>query len=207
MEMSQLSDLYPLMFGYLPGIDTFTLDQHLQQASREFCDKTESWREVIARSLIEGSVRYNITPSFDCRVKRIIEVRTKTQADIDAGNDGTTLDPHNYSFNPSTLTLTIDNAYKPSADVSAGLVVEVVLVPQITQTGANVISQDFLNVWSDGIMYRALFTLMTMPRQRWTNPDPLTGAPFYFSEYNRKVSDAMTEAALRNTTESDGWFG
>jgi hypothetical protein len=204
-EISTMSDLYPLMYNHLPGIDSFTLDQHLQQAAREFCDYSESWREELNRNLVAATCIYGITASWDCRIKKVLEVWIKTASDVTNGTNGTMLDPHFYSFSPATGTLTIDNSYKPSVAVTNGLVVKVVLVPQITQAGTNVLSQDFLNVWAEAIMYRAFFTLMKMPRQRWTNLDPMMGAPYYWREYNRKVSDAMTEVAYSNTTEPDGW--
>jgi hypothetical protein len=201
----QISDLYPLMMGHLPGIDAYTLDQHLQQASREFCDRSEAFRETLTRNLVADQAAYVLTPSYDCRIKRILEVWLKTDNDITAGADGTLVDSRYYTFRTATGTLTLDNAYKPSVAVTGGLVVKVVLVPEITQTGTNVLSEDFLNVWADGLMFRAFFTLMSMPRQRWTNLDRLAGAPFYYGEYLRKLSDALTESAMNNTTEPDGW--
>ena len=36
-KITQLSDLYKLCMDDLPGIDTYTLDQALQQALRQFC--------------------------------------------------------------------------------------------------------------------------------------------------------------------------
>ena len=201
MELTQLSDLYPLVMAHVHGIDTFTLDQHLQEASRAFCRETEAFRETLTRDLVASTATYVLTPSYDCRVKRVTDVHMLTAADVTAGNQGTWIDPKYYRFNPATNVLTFFSQVVPSVAVTGGLVVEVVLVPQVTQTGNNVISQDFLNVNADGIMEYALFTLMKMPGQRWTNLDPITGAPFHYREYLKCVRDAMSEVAMQNTTE------
>lgn len=201
-ELTQLSDLYPLMMPRLPGIDTYTLDQALQEASREFCAKSEIFREKLTPiDLEEDENIYSITPAYDCHVKRILNVWMRSEDDVTYERDGTLIDPSLYKFElPDQLTL--DSSIVPGDDIDDGLVVEIVMVPYHTQSGTDVLSDEFLNEWYEAIMWKAYHDLMMMPKKRWTDYDM---AGYFLNKYNDKMTDAMAEANLEHKTQLNGF--
>lgn len=200
--ITQLSDMHVLMFDELPGIDTYTLNQHLQQAQREFCNVSEAFREALAAiDLVADQTDYTLTPSFDCRIKRVTEVWIRSESDVDSDLEGTQQVEAAYRFiKPNTLVLADDIA--PSAAVTDGLVVEVVLVPEITQAGTNVLTREFLNDYAEGIMARAFYTLKKMPRQRWTD---LKIAAVHLKDYYSAITNAKADISMMNKTQPDGF--
>ena len=202
-ELLTIADVIPLMQDELADCPQALLLQHLYNATRELCERTMAFREKITNDLTAGILSYTITPSWDCEIKRIQKVWLRTAVEVTNNQDGTLQDPMLYRFDlPSTLTL--NSTLIPHADVTAGLRAEVSLVPFNNQSGTNVVSPEFLNQWFEGIMYRAYFTLMKMPKQRWSNPQ---AAGYYNQEFFRKVTDAMAEAQMLHTTNTDPFTG
>lgn len=203
IQITKLSDLYVYMQDELPDVPQLLLDQHLQMAQREFCSRSESWKEDVKIAQVAGQQSYNITPSFDCEIKRVTNLWARSTADIAALADGVEQDRLLYRFTlPSTLS--IDASIAPRDGTTSYFVATCVLVPTVGQTGTNVMSREYLNQFFEGIMYRANFTLMKMPKQRWSNPDLAT---YYLGEFNRKITDAMAESQLNNTSVPIGFNG
>jgi hypothetical protein len=203
--IQKLADLYVLMYDELPGIDTYTLDQHLQQACRKFADDTEAFRETLAAiDIVAEQVDYTLTPSWDCRIKKILGVWLRSSTDVTNDDEGVQQAEDYYKFvRPNTLTLADD--IEPTTAVTDGLIVEVVLVPEITQSGTNVVSIEFLNDYAEAIMSRAFYTLEMMRGRKWT--DIQRADKFHGPNYLTAVTDAMADITLANKTQPDGFEG
>lgn len=203
-NIQTLSDFYPLMMDQLPGINTPVLDQHLRKACRIFADDTDAFIEELSPiNLVAAQRAYTLTPSWDCRIKRIKEVWIRTSTDVTSDLEGTKQSEDLYRFERPDI-LTLEEGIKPGVAVTDGLVVHVVLVPEVDQTGDNVVSLEFLNDYSEGIMNRALYTLCIMPKQRWSDYDR---AKLFLSEYKNEVTRAMGDITLGNKTQPAGFEG
>ena len=202
---TQLSDLFQLLWDQLPGVDDLILTRECEQALRQFCDDSNAWREKLAAiDLVVGQRDYTLTPSYDCRIKQIAEVRILTANDVTYGYPGTKQPEDNYSFvRPSTLTL--KRFITPRVAVTGGLVVKVILVPEHLQTGNNVVSAAFLNDYAVGIMERVLYVMKLMPRQRWSDPDKAVKVHLF--NYRTAITDAMADLQLENKLQPDNFEG
>jgi hypothetical protein len=146
--------------------------------------------------------------SFPTRRSSDLDVWIRTAADVTAGDDGTLLTYDQYEYDPTGSVLTLDDSIEPQLAVTDGLVVKVVLVPNLvtnvdsiaTQGG---ISATFLNYWAEPIMARAKHTLMRMVRTAWANPQM---AGVYQTEYLDGFSRAKTEAdGLQYRNDQNGF--
>lgn len=192
-QASTFSDLIDMMLVELPGCPAALLTQHLQQAARKFCIDTEAYLEELAAiDLVAEDVTYTLTPAHTgCEIRRIKEVWIRTEEDVDDDLDGTLQAFDKYEFEPQTNVLTLDDSIEPQEAVTDGLVVKVVLVPFLkSDIAATAVSDDFLNVWAEPIMARALFTLKRMSRKSWSDPQ---GAMVNLQEYNDGVTRAKQE--------------
>jgi len=203
--IQQLSDLNVLMLDELPGIDTYTLSQHLQQACRRFASDSEAFRETLAYiDLVADQANYTLTPSWDCRILRVTEVWKRSADDVTNDMEGVQQPEAYYKFvKPNTLILATDII--PGAAVTDGLMVEVVLVPEVTQTGTNVVSLEFLNDYAEAIMERAYYSLKLMPKQRWS--DAAKALKIHLPAYLNAVTDAMGDVQMAGKTQPDGFEG
>ena len=209
MLATTFNDLLNLVLPEVPGCPTVLAVQHLQMAARQFCADAEAWREKLeAIDLVANDVTYTLTPAYDAEIRRIADVWIRTAADVTAGDDGTLLTYDQYEYDPTGSVLTLDDSIEPQLAVTDGLVVKVVLVPNLvtnvdsiaTQGG---ISATFLNYWAEPIMARAKHTLMRMVRTAWANPQM---AGVYQTEYLDGFSRAKTEAdGLKYRSEQNGF--
>jgi len=209
MLATTFNDLLNLVLPEVPGCPSALAVQHLQMAARQFCADTEAWREKLDPiNLVANDLTYALTPLFDADVRRVMEVWIRTAADVTAGDDGTLLTYDQYEFDPTGSVLTLYDSIEPQLAVTSGLVVKVVLVPNLvtnvdsiaTQGG---ISATFLNYWAEPIMARSKHTLMRMVRTAWANPHM---AGVYQAEYLDGFSRAKTEAdGLKYRNEQDGF--
>ena len=209
MLATTFNDLLNLVLPEVPGCPSALAVQHLQMAARQFCADTEAWREKLeAIDLVANDVTYTLTPAYDAEIRRIADVWIRTAADVMAGDDGTLLTYDQYEYDPTGSVLTLDDSIEPQLAVTDGLVVKVVLAPNLvtnvdsiaTQGG---ISATFLNYWAEPIMARSKHTLMRMVRTAWANPHM---AGVYQAEYLDGFSRAKTEAdGLKYRNEQDGF--
>ena len=203
-QFETLSDIYPLILQYLPSAPAPLIDQHLQQACREFCNRSESWRPYLAAiDTVAAQREYVLVPDWDCELRRVLEVWIRNATDVTNGDKGKLLDESEYDFiQPELLRFTASSS--PKNAVTDGLLVRVLLVPYTTQDGNNVISEEFLNKWAEAIQSRALNTLMLMPKQRWTDQ---ALAMYWHGEYLRKVTDAMADVSMDGKNAAQGFSG
>jgi hypothetical protein len=191
--MKTLNDLLPLVQSDLPGIDSYTFLQHAQQAVRQYCSDTDGFREKLAPiNLVAAQNSYVLTPSWDCRITKVDKVWLRTESDVTRALPGHILCDMNWRFFvPDTLFITPH--HEPRVDVDDGLVVKVVLVPDVTQTGNNVISLEFFNTYAEAICQRLLYTLKMMPRENWTD---LKLAQVHLANYHAFVTNCKNDEEL-----------
>ena len=206
--MSQISayvDLMPLVMQQVPGCEQPLIQQHIQQSVRKFCHQSESWIEKLQpMDLIADQYEYLITPSYDCEVRRVVNVWYRTAGDVTNDYEGNNLvENDEYTFiRPNVLRLARN--LTPDAAVTDGLVVKVVLVPFLMESGGNAISQDFLNLWAEPIVAGAIGTLMLIPRTRWGNPQL---AQYWRNIYLTGITDAMAAISMDGLNQPEGVSG
>lgn len=208
-QATTFTGLLNLLLPEVPGCPNVLALQHLQQAARKFCEQSEAWREKLpAIDLVAEDVTYTLTPSYDCEIRRVLEVWIRTEEDVDNDNDGTLQKYDKYEFEPEGSVLTLDDTIEPQEAVTDGLVVKVVLVPYLvtdvdslaTQGG---ISPTFLNYWAETILAFAKYSLMRLPKKEWSNPQL---AVMYLNDYKAGVSRAKTEVdGLKYRHDQDGF--
>jgi len=198
-----------LLLSDVPGCSNTFATQHLQQAARKFCEDTEAWREKLpAISLVAEDVTYTLTPSYDCEIRRILEVWIRTSTDVTDGLDGTLQDYDKYEYEPEGSVLTLDDTIEPQEAVTSGLVVKVVLVPYLVTDVDSLavqggISPTFLNYWAEPILAYAKYSLMLLQKKAWSNPQL---AAVCLRDYNTGVSRAKTEVeGLKYRHNQDGF--
>jgi hypothetical protein len=208
-KATTFTGLLNLVLQDLPGCPNTLAVQHLQQAARKFCERTEAWREKLpAINLVVDDVTYTLTPSYDCEIRRILEVWLRTETDVTNGYDGTLQTYDKYEYEPEGSVLTLADAITPKTAVTSGLVVKVALVPYLVTDVDSIdvqggISPTFLNSWAEPIVARAKYTLMLSPKKSWSNPQ-LAGV--FLAEYNAGVSKALTEVdGLKYRNDQDGF--
>jgi hypothetical protein len=203
------SDLLAHIMVDLPKCPTVLALQHLQQSARKFCEKSEAWQvKLDAINLVAEQVDYTLTPEFNAEIRRIAEVWIRTDSDVTDGLDGKLLDFDKYDFEPIGSVLTLADSVEPSAAVTDGLVVKVVLVPNLTTDVDTLdvqggITATFLNYWAESIMAGAKYTLMRFTSRPWSDP---RAAMMYLNDFNAGVSKAKTEIeGLKYRSEQDGF--
>jgi hypothetical protein len=208
-KATTFTGLLNLLLPDVPGCPNVLAIQHLQQAARKFCEKTEAWRETLpAIDLVAEDVTYTLTPSYDCEIRRILEVWIRSEEDVDDGLDGTLQAYDKYEYEPEGSVLTLDDTIEPQEAVTDGLVVKVVLVPYlVTDVDSDAvqggISPTFLNYWAEPILAYAKYSLMLMPKKTWSNPQLAT---VFLNDYNTGVSRALTEVdGLKYRHEQDAF--
>jgi hypothetical protein len=141
--ISRYEDLYPLMQVELPGIDDPLLLQYLQFTGREFCRRTEAWREKLTYNIVDvddaGDTAYDAAIALGMSVAAATiaeeaaedsakEYTLKPHYDAevirpwkvwDTGDENDPpLDPSAYDFTPSSQVLTLNytpQSYSPVA--------------------------------------------------------------------------------------------
>ena len=208
-QATTFNGLLKLIRQDVPGCPNVLVIQHLQQAARKFCEKTEAWREKLpAINLVVDDVTYTLTPSYDCEIRRILKLWIRTADDVTNARDGALQTYDKYEYEPEGSVLILSDAIKPKTAVTSGLVVKVVLVPYLTtDVDSNAvqggISPTFLNSWAEPIVAYAKYTLMLSPKKSWSNPQ-LAGV--FLNECNVGVSRALTEVdGLKYRNEQSGF--
>jgi len=160
----------------------------LRSAWRNLLFESEVWREnLTAFDAVEDQATYTLTPSAG-EIKRIIEVKL---SDSVISVDGYYLDGSN--------TLTFEEDYIPSEDVTDGIEVEVALNPEIDATDGPVW---ILNRFSTGIVAGAQMELFGQSARPWYDP-----AMFAItrSAFHTAIGDAVVTRTQKRTTRPTGF--
>jgi len=74
-QITAYTDLYPLLYRELPGVDNPTLLTELQRAARQFCLDTEAWHEELNPiAAVDWQSDYTLSHNYSASVHRIRDV-------------------------------------------------------------------------------------------------------------------------------------
>jgi hypothetical protein len=156
----------------------------LRLALRQFCKRTEAWRETLDPiSVLDGVSDYSIAPSYNASVLRVIEAKL----------DGRVLGAEDYDvIDNEILRLTTE----PEDDSDDGLEVTVALMPDIDITE---VADAFLNQWRETIVAGAMADLLSMKEREWSNAGR---AGDFQKDFIRGIGEAVREknAQHKNVT-------
>ena len=184
----------------LPGCPEIIRVQALQDCLNTFCKETEAWQEELtAIDLVDGQLAYNLIPEFDVHVQRLIWVRVNTEEGVTAGTDGTTLRREQYTLTPGDPdVLTLEDALEPVDDITSGLTVKAVFVPEFNTMD---VAEWFANRWWDALRAGAMDICLRNPNKRWTNLDK---ANEYRMQFYKGIQEAKGE---KRQNYKDGFVG
>jgi len=128
--LNKLEDLLPRTAVRLRNCPAAVQLMALRAAWREFCDRSDAWREDEVMDLVADQFAYTLPITWDAECRRVVAAFVRTAADVAAGRDGEQLDPSGYKMkdNGATAIITFDLA-PASVAVVGGLLVRVALVP------------------------------------------------------------------------------
>ena len=203
MDIVRYNQLFPHLIPHLPGLDgtggEALMLQAIRTVAREFCRRTEAWREELDPIDIEdGTVAYTLDPVYSAEIVRIVEVRINTESGVDEGTEGALVDPLLYRFQPRTNVLTLADCLEPGDDVTDGLDVEVALVPKF---GADEIAEDFYALWAETLVAAAIASMKGIAGKPWTDPK---GEEKYHNHYRRGLCRALREKDQEGRPEGIG---
>jgi len=168
-------DLLPLMVLDLNGCDEKLMLLALRQAGRDFCKQSESWLyEFPAVNVVLGQTDYEYIAPYMANIHRVLWVKYN--------NSELSLDDYTF-VEEKTLVL----ANSPTANITAGLEMKVVLRPKIS---SEQIPSWFLERYAEYITAGAKSYLMGMPSKPFSNPNLST---FYDKIYTDGISTAKRE--------------
>ncbi|MCY4470290.1 MAG: hypothetical protein OXC08_16370 [Thiotrichales bacterium] len=206
--MANLSDLTPEVRSHLSSPPESTVRRYLRRAAKQFCQDSLVWDRSIGTAEVEangsaersivlhdngatGDGRDFVAPAqaWITTVSRVLH--TSAGADFDAERDE--VDEAEYRFEVDERALVL----RPGAITSTGtLDVRAALEP----TRAAVTVPDFLvEQFGEGIADYAVFEMLTMPKQEWSDPDL---ALLFERKYQKRVSEARTHKARQGTRKS-----
>lgn len=186
--ITTITELYSRITPELPGCPLPLVKLTLQDVMRDFCIKTELWRETITQDLVDEQTAYTLAPTAtEADIRRIVEV---------------TIEDHEYPLDTALYefdgdeTLTLDDDIEPTADYTSGLVTKVVLVPQINSEEWD---SALMNRWSEALVVGTKARLMDDDKEGWGNP---RRAARYAIEYQTQLALGSIETNREHKTGS-----
>lgn len=166
-----LDDLLPDARLHLPGAPDILIKDHLRQSFVRFCRDTHAWREELTPVYpVKGVSRYYLDLPEGSEV---VAVRSATQGGQSV---------------PATLNV-FGLLTLPKLNTLAPVTVVAVLQPTDT---ANEIPERLVRHHRQGLVSGAIETLVTMPKQEWSNP---AAAEYHTNQYAHHVAQAKIRAA------------
>ncbi|MBU4459118.1 MAG: hypothetical protein KJ579_01015 [Verrucomicrobia bacterium] len=172
--LRNLSDVLPLMMADLPGCpDTLKLSA-VRDVWREFCRRTQVWRETWDVDLAASTVRYELPIPDHAELVAIRRVWIRSAAQVTALENGTELDPdQDYDIAQDANgvpTCILQSFLTPGAAVTDGLRVEAALSPlPPAMGGSDVNLPTCFTEWADAVIAGATARLAAEPERRWTS--------------------------------------
>lgn len=185
--------LLPFIHGQLPGCPGALIQQHANEALRDFCTDTHAWKyECLPIGIREDKADYEIDCIPDeAEIVVVSEVKILTRI----------LKPIvEYTVsNRNQITL----SRTPKAHLTNGMTVTVVLRPK--ETTFQIDDCDtFERLWTDwrhAIQYRTLSTLQLLPNATWSNEkQAVLNEGRYYNERakcRRDMNKSQTTGSLR----------
>jgi len=189
MSLSTLSELEIKVIRDMPKRPgtNLVLDA-LRSAWRKLLFESEVWREdLTAFDAVEDQATYTLTPSAG-EIKRIIKVEIN---DSEVSEVGYYLDGSN--------TLTFEEDYVPSEDLTDGIKVEVALNPEADATDG---PTWILNRFYEGIVAGAQKELYGQLSRPWYDPAMYLEKK---NEFFTAIGDAVVTRSQKRTTRKTGF--
>lgn len=188
VRYDQLSDNIGI---YVPGCAGGLILRMTRQVAREFCQRSECWREKVTVDLVANQAAYTIASSFVADIRRVSVVWLRSTTDVAQGKDGYPYNLSGVKFEqPGTLTF----AVAPGTEsVTNGLRVELVLTPAYN---ADEIGDEIVELWGSAIEAGVISRLKAMPRLAWSDPQ---GAKDWEAQYDNGISQASVDTLKRFT--------
>lgn len=181
-KLARYDELLPRIAAQMPAFHSGIALNALRRAGREFFRSAEAWHpDLDAIDVVADQEDYTLVIDAPAEIKRIKAVHLKTDEDVDEGYDGRLLGSGEYSL-ILPATLRFQEHYTPSAAVTDGLVVELVLFPYLM---ADELPDDLLERWVEPVIAWALYDLLKVQ-----DPD-LAG--LHLQTYRNYLGDAQVE--------------
>jgi len=189
MALSALTELEVKVIRDMPKRPgTNLVMDALRSAWRKLLFESEVWREDLAAfDAVEDQSTYTLTPSAG-EIKRIIKVEFN---DSEVYEGGYYLD--------GTNTLTFEEEYIPTEDLTDGIKVEVALNPEVDAVDG---PAWILNRFSDGIVAGAKMELYGQLSRPWYDPSMYVVTR---SEFQTAIGDAVVTRSQKRTTRKTGF--
>lgn len=161
----------------------------LRRATRLFFQRTECWQyQLDPIDIVAEKSQYSIIPDRAASVLRILEVRLLSSEEVASGYEGSITPGQFYEFTPPA-TLTLNDQIKPHSAVTDGLVVKVVLLPNME---ASEVDEGVFNRYGEAIIAKAIYDLKGEINKPWSDPN---GREEFKIEYNRGIAAARGDLA------------
>jgi len=191
--MATLASLRSTITPHVPGAATFTIDEQLLLACRDFCNKTHVYRySTTPIPVRNGIADYVISVPVENEIAWFNSVIQGAHAVLPVHEDQLNMMNPAYAANGGALASqyivpvlgTIRLIPTPQGSVFDPLVINVALRPTMTA----------LNVWDglafehgETIMHGCLARLLSRPNEKWTNPEY---AAYHAREYKIGIGEA-----------------
>lgn len=202
--MAVLDDLIPEARTHLSGVPEETVELYLRRAAKQFCRDSLAWDVSLGTRVLaaapaataryrlylhgEAGAEHFIAPG-EAYINRVSQVRfTPSGSTPDSKRD--VLEEDLYAYEHATRDLIL----YPGALSGAGtLDVNAVLEPA---RGAETLPDFLVELRGEGIVEYAIFELMTMPKQEWSDPEL---AALFKAKYDARVNEATVDKAREGT--------
>ena len=194
--MAKLIDLIPEVRTHLAGAADPTVTLYLRRAAKQFCQDSKIWDVNIGSKAVtppadtDSAVRY-VLPSEDPDDDFTLPAQSYINSISTVRLDDNEVDVKGYAFDLSTRELVMQaRTILQAATLYVGAVLE-------TARKATALPDFIFELWGDGIADYAVWEMMTMPKQEWSDP---VLAEVFKKKYDDRVAEA-TVAKAREGTE------
>ena len=188
--IASVSDILPLVLPHVPGCRDDFANMAVRTAIREFLARSEVWQKTLtAISLVASTQAYDLNPDTSAGAEPEIRRVVWAQRTTATSSTGPVIDHRIYTLVGKVASpyyqFRFHDDHIPTASVTSGLTVKVVLVPQ---ENTDTVPDFELTRWVDGIAAKAAAYLKQMPGRRWTD---LAGVAIQEDKFRREVASAV----------------
>lgn len=172
---------------HVPGCPEIIIDQHLQEAAADFCERSEVWRyDLDTDTTIANLADYPIDAPTGATVENIVALYVDGFLMTRVSELDFKHYPNVPPSRPSHFAVYQDTQVRfyPTPDASYDFGGVCVLKPKLTATGV----EDFIfEAHGKTIACGALASLLVIPGKEWTNPEL---AAYYSAKFHKSTDDA-----------------
>ena len=192
--MAQILDLVPEVRTHLSGAPDITVELYLRRAVIQFCRDSRIWDVRIGQATVRPAMDDSeievpvpsIDPVEDFVLPDSSIIRAISAVTL---NDEDPLEGEYYAYSKAEAVLTLA---RRTVSRESTLRVKAILTPIDTAREF----PNFLDEWRSGIVDYAIYEMLTMPNQAWS--DPIL-ADHFNNEYDKRVAEATVEKARQGT--------